>query len=158
MAKDPNENDYIEKLLWPLLLVGESVATLALGLQARQGFAKARAKIKPGSHISCSWECKRVWGNEPSHSQVNSHFGSSSPNGFPNFQRAIIGVKTHWIEKFLISLESSWNLDVWNGLASPIWTPKTQIMAKKRALGLQPRQGAWKGVVENPTLESHLHS
>jgi hypothetical protein len=31
---------------------------------------------KPGSHISCSQECKRVWGNEPSHSQVNFHLGS----------------------------------------------------------------------------------
>jgi hypothetical protein len=28
---------------------------------------------KPGSHISCSRKCKRVWGNEPSHSQVSSH-------------------------------------------------------------------------------------
>jgi hypothetical protein len=29
-------------------------------------------------------------------------------NGFPNFQKVIVGVKTHWIEKFLISLESFW--------------------------------------------------
>jgi len=35
--------------------------------------------MKPGSHISCSWECKRVWGNEPPHSQVNSHFESRTP-------------------------------------------------------------------------------
>jgi hypothetical protein len=51
-------------------------------------------------------------GNEPSHSLMNSHFGSWSPNGFSNVQRAIAGVKTHWIEKFIISLESSWNLYV----------------------------------------------
>jgi hypothetical protein len=31
--------------------------------------------MKPGSHISCSQEFRKVWGNEPSHSQVNSHFG-----------------------------------------------------------------------------------
>jgi len=27
----------------------------------------------------------RVWGNEPSHSQVSSHFGSLSPSGLLNF-------------------------------------------------------------------------
>jgi hypothetical protein len=35
--------------------------------------------------------------NEPSHSQMNCHFGSWSPNGLPNLQRVIVGVKTHWI-------------------------------------------------------------
>jgi hypothetical protein len=29
-------------------------------------------------------------------------------DGFPNLQRAIAGVKTHWIQEFLISLERSW--------------------------------------------------
>jgi hypothetical protein len=48
-------------------------------------------------------------------------------------QRAIVGVKNQWLEEFLISLESPWNVDVQNGLASPIWTSKTQVMAKKRA-------------------------
>ncbi len=33
---------------------------------------------KLDSHISCSQECKRVWGNDPSCSQVNSHFESQS--------------------------------------------------------------------------------
>ncbi len=60
------------------------VATLALGLQPRQGLAKVRAKSDPGNHISCSQECKKVGGNEPPHSQVNSHFGSWNPNGLPN--------------------------------------------------------------------------
>ncbi len=36
-----------------------------------------------------------------------SHFGNWNPNGFSNFQKAIARVKTHWIEDFLISLESS---------------------------------------------------
>jgi hypothetical protein len=60
------------------------------------------------------WENGRI---EPQHSQVNSHFGNWSPNGLPNFQSAIEGVKTYWIEKFLVSMESSWNIDVQNGLA-----------------------------------------
>jgi hypothetical protein len=85
------------------------VATQTLGSRPRQGCRPSR---KPGSHISCSRECRRMWGNEPSHSQVSSHFGSWSHDGLLNFQRAIIGAKTHWIEKFLISLKSFWNVDV----------------------------------------------
>ncbi len=108
------------------------VATLALGLRPRQGFAKVRAKTKPRSYISCSLECKRVWGNEPSHSQVNSHFESWRPNGFLNLQKTIAGVKIYWIEKFLISLEISWNINVWNGLSWPIWTLETQVIAKRK--------------------------
>jgi hypothetical protein len=38
-----------------------NVATLALGLQG----CEPRGKL--GSHAACSWECKRVWGNRPSH-------------------------------------------------------------------------------------------
>jgi hypothetical protein len=102
------------------------IATLALGLWPRQGFAKVWAKTGHESHISCSRKCKRVWGNEPSHFQVNSHFGSWSPDGLLNFQRAIAGVKIHWIKNFLISLKRSWNVDVWNGLTWLIWTPETQ--------------------------------
>jgi hypothetical protein len=60
-----------------------------------------------------------VWRNEPLHSQVNSYFGSWTPDGPPKLQRTIIRVKIHWIDEFLISLESSWNLDVWNGLSWP---------------------------------------
>jgi hypothetical protein len=37
----------------------------------------------PGSHITCSWECQRMWGNEPSHSQVNSHVVDGSPKWTP---------------------------------------------------------------------------
>jgi hypothetical protein len=77
------------------------VTTLALGLQG----CGTRGKF--GSHISCSRECRRVWGNEPSHSQMSSHFGSWSPDGFLNLQRVILGIKTDWIMVFLISLESS---------------------------------------------------
>ncbi len=36
------------------------VATLALGSRPRQGLAKVWAKNEPESHISCSWECKRM--------------------------------------------------------------------------------------------------
>jgi hypothetical protein len=74
-----------------------------------------------------------VWGNEPSHSQGNSHFGKWSPGGLSKLQRAISRVKTQWLVVFFISLESSWNLDVLNGLSLLIWTSKTQVVAKRRA-------------------------
>jgi hypothetical protein len=82
-----------------------NVVTLALGFRPRQGFARVRAKKE-------AQECGRVWRNDPSHSQVNSHFGNWSHDGLSNFQRAIVGVKTHWIETFLLSLKSSWNINV----------------------------------------------
>jgi len=47
-----------------------------------------------------------VLGNEPSHSQMSSHFGSWSLDGLPNLQKAIARVKTHLIREFLIPLES----------------------------------------------------
>jgi hypothetical protein len=78
-----------------------SVATLGLGSRPRQGLAKVRAKSELESHISYSQECKKVRGNEPPHSQVNSHFGSWSPNGLLNFQREIARVKTNGLICYL---------------------------------------------------------
>jgi hypothetical protein len=69
--------------------------------------------------------------NEQSHSQMSSHFGNWNPGGLSNLHRTIAGVKTHHIEKLFISLEIYWNEDVWNGIAWPIWTLKTQVMPKK---------------------------
>jgi hypothetical protein len=57
-----------------------------------------------------------TWSIGP-HSQVSSHFGNSSLDGLLNLQRVIEGVKTHWIEIFLIPLKISRNIDVKNGLA-----------------------------------------
>jgi hypothetical protein len=71
-------------------------------------------------------EWRKVWGNEPSHSQGSFHFGSWSPSGLLNIQRTIEGVKTNWIKEFLISLKRyqlkrkclKWarmtHLDIWN--------------------------------------------
>jgi len=93
-------------LLWNTILTIYYVTTLALGLWLRQGLAKVQAKMKPKSHISCSRECKRVRKNELPHSQLSSHCGSWSFDGLLNLQKAISGVKTHWIEKLFIFLET----------------------------------------------------
>ncbi len=63
----------------------ESVTTLALGSWSRQRGCKGAGQEEAGSHITYSRECKKVWGSEPSHSQVNSHVGSWSPDRTPEF-------------------------------------------------------------------------
>jgi hypothetical protein len=82
------------------------------------------------SHL-LSQDYRRMWGNEPTHSQVGSNIGNWSLNGLSNFQRTISRVKYHWIKKFLIPLKISWNEDVKNQLAWLIWIIKTQVIAKK---------------------------
>jgi hypothetical protein len=117
---------------WHAFSLKRCVTTLALGSRSKLGVVRLRAKKKTReSHLMLPG-VQRVWGNEPSHSQVNSHVGSWSPNGLLNFQNAIARVKTHHLEKKFISLKSYWNLNIWNGLASPIWTSKTQVMAKRK--------------------------
>jgi len=69
-------------------------------LRPRQGFVRLRAKRKLGSEGKCE--------------EMNPHTlkGAStlkvwSLDGFPNFYRAIAGVKTQCIEKFFVSMKSS---------------------------------------------------
>jgi hypothetical protein len=85
---------------------------------AGQGWSPRVTSHAPGSVKECE-------GMNPHTPKWTPISGIRVPNGLPNLQRAIAGVKTHWIEAFFISLESSWNLDVWNRLAWPIWTSET---------------------------------
>jgi hypothetical protein len=54
------------------------VTTLTLGSRPRQRGLQGCGPREAGSHITYSRECKKVWGSEPSHSQMNSHVGSWS--------------------------------------------------------------------------------
>jgi len=63
---------------------------------------------------------------------MSFHFGSWSPDGFLNFQKAITGVKTHWIEKLLISLESPWNTMSKMSLHDPFGHLKHKLWSKER--------------------------
>jgi hypothetical protein len=83
------------------------------------------AKRKPGSHISCSHECKKVWGSEPSHSQVNSPFVSWSPKWIPRSsehdckgQNPLVWRFFYIIGKLLKLRCLKWarftHLDIWN--------------------------------------------
>jgi hypothetical protein len=113
---------------YTLIVLTSYVATLALGSRPRQGLVRVWTKSEAReSHFMLpgGWECRRVWGNEHSHSQVSSHFGSWSPGGLLSLQRAIAGVKTplDWgvpyiIGKILKCRCLKWarmtHLDIWN--------------------------------------------
>jgi hypothetical protein len=60
-------------------------------------------------------------------------WGLGSLPGLPKVQSSIAMVKTPHIGAFFISLKIYWSLDVQNGLAWPIWTSATQVMAKRKA-------------------------
>jgi len=48
-------------------------------------------------------ECEGI---DPHTPKGTPTLGVGSPGGLPNFQRAISGVKTQWLEEFFISLKS----------------------------------------------------
>jgi hypothetical protein len=64
-----------------------------LGLATKARICEGEPRVKLGSHISCSRECGKVWGNEPPHPKVGSHFGSWSLHGLSNLHRMNAGVK-----------------------------------------------------------------
>ncbi len=62
------------------------------------GLQEVGPRERPGSMGECE--------NELTHSQVNSHVGSWSPDGLSKLQRAIAKGKTPCLEELFISLES----------------------------------------------------
>jgi hypothetical protein len=110
---------------WPILCPMDTfygnqgkgnVATLTLGSWPRQGFAKVHAKREARESHLMLWgvtphalesvgKCERMNPTPPNELPL-----WELPPWTPNLQRVILGVKTHWIETFLISLKISWNL------------------------------------------------
>jgi hypothetical protein len=72
-----------------------NVTTLALGSWPKQGQGKVQVESATQESHSHSQECERVWGNDPTHFQVDFYFGSWTPYEVLSFQRAIWKVKTH---------------------------------------------------------------
>jgi hypothetical protein len=68
----------LAQLVQEALLDKQYVATLALGLQPKQGVTRLRAKRQTQESFHMLPRVQRVWGNEPSHSQMNSHVGNWS--------------------------------------------------------------------------------
>jgi hypothetical protein len=59
------------------------VATIALGSRPRQGGCKVAGQVGDPGALHMLPGVQRMWGNEPSHSQVNSHVESWSPERIP---------------------------------------------------------------------------
>jgi len=76
-----------------------NVATLTLGTRPRQGVARLQAKRK----LMSEGKCEGMNLHTP---KGASTLGVWSPGGLLNLYRAIVEVKTHWIEKFIRSLGS----------------------------------------------------
>jgi len=70
-----------------------------------------RPRGKPGVTQHIPGSVRRCEGMNP-HTPREFHFGSWSPGGLLNLQRAIAGVKTQWHEDSFISLESYWNVNI----------------------------------------------
>jgi hypothetical protein len=84
------------------------VTTLALGLRPRQGVARLQAKRETRETHHMLPGVQRMWGSEPSFSQVSSHCGSWSPKWTPKFsehnfkgQNPSVGKVLYIIEKLL---------------------------------------------------------
>jgi len=69
------------------------ITTLTLGLWPKQGHGKLWVESATWESHSHSWECGRVWRNEPTYSQLGSHFGSWSPENSQIFRKRFEGLK-----------------------------------------------------------------
>jgi hypothetical protein len=52
------------------VIIMQDCHNLNLGFMTKVDLQRCGLKVKSKSHISCSRECRRVWRNEPTHSQV----------------------------------------------------------------------------------------
>jgi hypothetical protein len=97
----------------------------SLGMRPKQGVARSHAKRKTRESHHMLPGVQRVWGNEPSHSQVNSNVGSWSPKWTPaSSERDCRGQKSlpwrvlYIIGKLLKLKCLNWaciaHLDIWN--------------------------------------------
>jgi hypothetical protein len=88
----------------------------SLGLANQgNGLQGCKSRRRPESHLTCSWECKECKeceGMNPHTPKWTPIVRVGIPNGFPNLQSAITGVKTHRIKKTFVGLKSYWNLNV----------------------------------------------
>jgi hypothetical protein len=87
----------------------KSVVTLALGSRPRQkGLQGCRPRGSPGV-------TPQPPGNVGKSEGMNSHIPKATPtlgDGVPVESRIFRGVKTQWLEEFLISWKRFWNLNV----------------------------------------------
>jgi hypothetical protein len=91
----------------------ENCRNRRLGLTTKaRGLQGCGPRGRPGSHFTCSRECKECEGMNPHTPKGTPMLGVGVPKGLPNLQSVITGVKIHCLEDFFISLKSYWSLDV----------------------------------------------
>jgi hypothetical protein len=101
------------------------VVTLALDLRPRQRVARLWAKRETRESLRMLQGVQRVWENEPSHSQVNSHVGSWSPKWTPKSlerncrgqnpsARRVFYIIGKSLKRKCLKWASIAHLDIWN--------------------------------------------
>ncbi len=103
-----------------------------MGSWPKQGAWKGEGRNATRESHSHSWECGRVWGNEPTHSQMISHFGSWNPKDTSIFKKWFEGQNSlDW--KIIYTIGSllrcrclKWSCRIY------LSTYKTQVMVKKK--------------------------
>jgi hypothetical protein len=101
------------------------ITTLALGSQPKQRVARLQAKRKTQESHHKLPKVQKVWGHEPSHSQVNSHVGNWSPKWTPEFSKCDYRGQNSLLQKVLYIIRNilklkclKWahitHLDTWN--------------------------------------------
>ncbi len=142
-----------------------------MGSRPKQGVARLRAKRKTRESHHMLPGVQRVWGNEPSHSQMNSHVGSWSPKWtLKSLERDCTGQNPS-LRKFLYIIENllklrclKWariaHLNIWNtnygqkkGRESnwQIWLPTTKSWESTWFPCVQPTcnillKSSWQGL------------
>jgi hypothetical protein len=127
-----------------------NVTTLALGSRPKQGVARLRAKRETREALHMLLGVQRVWGNEPSHSQVNSHVGSWSLERTPGFlerdckgQNSLPWGVLYMIGKLLKCKCLKWariaHLDIWNTRYGQMNGPESNWQFDSRPLKVRNR-------------------
>jgi hypothetical protein len=103
----------------------KTMATLALGSRPRQGVVSLQAKWETRESHHMLPGMQRVWGNRPSHSQVNSHGESWSPKLTPETSESdlrgqnsmncgIVYIIGKLLERRCLKWAHIAHLDIWN--------------------------------------------
>ncbi len=96
-----------------------------MGSRPRQGVARLRANRETPESLHMLSRVQRMWRNEPSHSQVNSHVGSWSPKRIPEsserncrgqnaLSRGVLYVIGKLLKRKCVKWARIAHLDIWN--------------------------------------------
>ncbi len=136
-----------------------------------KGLQKCGPRMKLGSHISCSWGCRKTWGNETPHTpKWTLILGVGLPMDFQIFKGGLQGSKFIASKHFLYHWKDLWmhmsklrshdpfgylKHKLWlkerSGVKLPIWLPTTKIQESPWFTFFQvacdiPLEKSWRGL------------